>query len=87
MNKLNRIGVVLAIVTIAVFGGASAAMATPTFDPSTEATGLFNTNWTVLIDVVKDMAPLVIGAGLVLTVINKVVGAFRKGKAPSRVAG
>lgn len=87
-NNLNRLGVVMATVAIAVFGGATAAMATtPTFDPAGDATDLFNSNWTTLIDIVKDMAPLVIGAGLVLTVIHKVVSSFSRGKAPRRIVG
>ena len=62
-------------------GVAGAQAVTP--DAGEEASGLFGTAWPQVLDLVKTMAPLVIGAGLTLLAIRKVVGAVKRGKAPS----
>lgn len=84
-NPLRKIGAGLALVAVTIYVTAGMAAATATtFAPATEAKAAFDGNWSSLLDVVKGMAPYVIGAGLTLWAIRKVVGSLSRAKAPTR---
>lgn len=85
MNRFQKALVGASVAVTAVVAGATAAFAavSPTYDPGAEATSVANANWPMLLDMVKDLAPIAIGAGLVLLAIRKVVGSIRRGKAPT----
>jgi hypothetical protein len=83
-----KLGVAGIVTTVFVLGTAAMAGATPApaaFDPGAEASTVFTDNWSLALDLVKVMAPIAIGAGLVLLAIRKVVGSLSKGRAPTRI--
>jgi len=70
-------------VALVIGYAAAASAAAPPPTPASEAKAVFDSNWQQVIDLLKTMAPVVIGAGLLLLAIRKVVGAVKRGKAPS----
>jgi hypothetical protein len=72
----------VALLGLMGFMGVAGAQTVPA-TPAEEASDLFGASWPQVLDLVKTMAPIIIGAGLVLLAVRKVTGALKRGKAPS----
>jgi len=84
MPNISKAGAFVAVSVMTLVLSASAAFAaTVQPSPSSEAKSVFNEAWPQVLDLLKVMAPVVIVAGLTLLAIRKVVGAVKRGKAPS----
>jgi hypothetical protein len=84
--KVAAAGLMTTFMVVATAAMAGAQTTAPSFDPASEATSVFSDNWTLVLNMVKALAPIAIGAGLVVLAINKIVKSLRKGKAPSTVS-